>query len=1105
MSNLVGRVHFSARLRGEQTERDAKNIGDRAGKAAGKGYDDAWKTSLRDSLTREGKAALTRFSKNGKSSGTAFGQAFDGQLKKYLGSAMRNFNNLRINTDFLDNFSAGFKDAGLAAGELQEQLNTLRETNQITDKQFEAARKTVDKWALSQRNAAEESTRSILAYRELREEIGRQAEAHKGAMRAERERDRVRLENLMGQAAILDRINAREAERIRIRNAERSGVDTSSWSLSDKDFDKITAAADRASRSVDGFSLKWKDLSHNTRQWTLIIGAVLSGMQDISVLGSAAGAGLIAVGGAAVSGIAGIGGLAAVFVTLNKDLEDLPANLRPVKREFDEFKSVFGDLRTAVASGAFSEMSGTFSTLERNLRSLSPEMSLLGKYVGQVFDDLADGTREGTDGLAEIRKAVRLAGPDFKNLSNASGTWGTALLRSMNRANPMVDQLIGYVDLLGKRFDAFSRSSSFDDWIRRSMGTWSQLGKLLDATGRTLNDLVTPQSVLRTRQFLDNLTEFMPSLTNLLGLLGGFDVFGVAAALLNDLGRGLAPLAPASIDLAEALSRVAMIVSNELGDALSGIAIALAPTVQMLADFLDALPPDAIAGITNTILLLAGAFVILKGARGIGAAISAIQPLVTNFLPNLQKQGDRAVKSVTAMGRAGMWGSIAVGAGLGAQAIVEFIDKARGIDDISRNLVGSNASLVESYDKLRAGNGQLTQDFDKVLGRMGDLGNFFVYTASGFDKVGIEAVGLAGVLKELDGPLSAIAQQDLSSAISQFQAYATELGATDQQMLTMIGQMEGFKEVLAAVAQDVYGAATDQNILKVALGESEGAARANEEALTGMGESAGWTSEKVDALADKIRGFGSDTLSTRDAQRQFEASFDDLSASIRENGVSLDVGTEAGRANEKAIDDLVKSTLEFSASLLEETGSQDAASAAIKTGRDRLIEMLDQLGITGAEAEAYADKLELIPEDVYTKANLDVTAAQRALDGFILSANRRTFTIYGQSRVAGPTGGNVAFASGGLVNGPTRALVGEAGREAIIPLDRPLMAIDPSVRWLAAVAQGKVPAFGAGGVAGNTGKQITIAAGAIVVHDNSGDPRRTAQEVVDRIAEDVAG
>jgi hypothetical protein len=89
------------------------------------------------------------------------------------------------------------------------------------------------------------------------------------------------------------------------------------------------------------------------------------------------------------------------------------------------------------------------------------------------------------------------------------------------------------------------------------------------------------------------------------------------------------------------------------------------------------------------------------------------------------------------------------------------------------------------------------------------------------------------------------------------------------------------------------------------------------------------------------------------------------------------------------------------------------------------------------------------------------------------------------------------LARGGLVEHPTMAMVGEAGREAVVPLDRPLSQVDESVRWLAAIAQGKT-SYASGGVAG--GRSVNIAPGAIAVTVPNSDPVQVASAVLDRVA-----
>lgn len=79
------------------------------------------------------------------------------------------------------------------------------------------------------------------------------------------------------------------------------------------------------------------------------------------------------------------------------------------------------------------------------------------------------------------------------------------------------------------------------------------------------------------------------------------------------------------------------------------------------------------------------------------------------------------------------------------------------------------------------------------------------------------------------------------------------------------------------------------------------------------------------------------------------------------------------------------------------------------------------------------------------------------------------------------------LAKGGTVFGSQIARVGETGPEAVVPLNRPLHQVDPSVRWLSAIAQGK------GGGGGGT----TIQSGAIQVVTPYSNPELVANRVLD--------
>jgi hypothetical protein len=98
---------------------------------------------------------------------------------------------------------------------------------------------------------------------------------------------------------------------------------------------------------------------------------------------------------------------------------------------------------------------------------------------------------------------------------------------------------------------------------------------------------------------------------------------------------------------------------------------------------------------------------------------------------------------------------------------------------------------------------------------------------------------------------------------------------------------------------------------------------------------------------------------------------------------------------------------------------------------------------------------------------------------------------------SGPKSGSAA-AAGRIVHSATRLLTGESGSEAIVPLHRPLDQVDPSVRWLSAIAQGKVPGAAAGAVVGG-GRSVHIEKAEFV--SASPDPVTAAREWSNRMVE----
>jgi hypothetical protein len=90
-------------------------------------------------------------------------------------------------------------------------------------------------------------------------------------------------------------------------------------------------------------------------------------------------------------------------------------------------------------------------------------------------------------------------------------------------------------------------------------------------------------------------------------------------------------------------------------------------------------------------------------------------------------------------------------------------------------------------------------------------------------------------------------------------------------------------------------------------------------------------------------------------------------------------------------------------------------------------------------------------------------------------------------------GDAVRMAAGGIANSTTRLgnrIIGESGAEAVVPLSRPLGQVDPSVRMLSAIAQGKVDL-------GYRGPQVEANGWTIVTPTE--DPGAVAQEALNRL------
>ena len=295
--------------------------------------------------------------------------------------------------------------------------------------------------------------------------------------------------------------------------------------------------------------------------------------------------------------------------------------------------------------------------------------------------------------------------------------------------------------------------------------------------------------------------------------------------------------------------------------------------------------------------------------------------------------------------------------------------------------------------------------------------------------------------------------------------FANELGiATDDLTGYVLGERDAIVRVTAArreyldtfgapekaKAEDLIGlldreaaglsAAEKEAVRKARADEaagvaSDGAASAVERYADAQRAGTQTTEQYTDALKELVEAqqeAAGVVLSLRDAERQFEQSVADADAALKENGATLDITTEKGRANQAALDDVASAGWDVIASMRENGSTQEDLQAQMQTTRDRFLSVAGQMGMTSDEAHRLADELGLIPADVSVEVAVkglsDALSRLGVLDQTLNSIDGKTVTAsvaikqYGQAAMAtgGPVGdpfGVLGYATGGATRG----------------------------------------------------------------------------------------
>lgn len=374
---------------------------------------------------------------------------------------------------------------------------------------------------------------------------------------------------------------------------------------------------------------------------------------------------------------------------------------------------------------------------------------------------------------------------------------------------------------------------------------------------------------------------------------------------------------------------------------------------------------------------------------------------------------------------AGPWGVALVAAGLAVHMFNSAMDEskvsAQEMEIALKQGAGAFETMLAKAEQNETG---LTKAFVDVSQHLENLpaladkaakaGRGFLSTMSFNENAALDSI------KALGDSLTTLAGSDLPRAQSAFAAFVKDGGLNDTQALTFMNEeMIGFKGAMLDAAEAAGLATDDTSLLKFALGEIGPAAESAKDGtdeLSALEEQAAATQEAVSALADEIRGFGSESFNAEKAAIKLEESYAALEEAVSNGGGSLDKSTEAGRDTTTMLLDMASAANESAAATLQLTGDQDAANASLDKARQSIIDYRMSLGESQPEAEAWANSIvassaqvsesmatvksaiESLPPETIVQVDAETAAALEGIEGVnVTTIDDKTAYVYGDN------------------------------------------------------------------------------------------------------------
>jgi len=399
-----------------------------------------------------------------------------------------------------------------------------------------------------------------------------------------------------------------------------------------------------------------------------------------------------------------------------------------------------------------------------------------------------------------------------------------------------------------------------------------------------------------------------------------------------------------------------------------------------LANFFGNLPGP----VQKTVTVLAG--VAAVGGLVAGAGVKMVTSLAAArvAMTDLGLSSTRASAAMATIGKAGV-----------AIALAALASELKNVVEITKemDLSGLSGDLLRFGETGKA-TGELYKNFGSDFGGVaakfradGDSLATMLETVAREADSGFEAFEAwmdggseaSKRIQEIDSALSALVEGgNADSAAKAFE----RLGIMAQRQGV---DLETLKRIFPDYANAVEAAGIDAEIAGDKAGGAAGPTKSLGQALDGTAGSAKTAEEALSDYISALFKVPGLVLGVRDAQRGVQAAIDDATASIKENGRTLNIGTEQGRANQERLDAIAASANTLSEAYLNSNASQKTMTANVVSSRKAFVDAAVAMRMPRAEAEALAEELIKIPDKKATQVTNTAPEAKQKVDPYLNS------------------------------------------------------------------------------------------------------------------------